>query len=250
FFPGKLRARLLAQCILVFTAVFLAATSRGSAADPLGATLHDDGTTTFRVWAPFVDAVGVKINGGAVIPLTKEPGHTDPADTTWTGTVNGTQARDKYRYAITRCAVTREFNDPQAQQLTGFDLPDGYGLPGNDDKPQSIIVDTSFNIAGFYCAYFQYHGDLRTAYRHVQSHVCRCGRETGLPEKSGHQCGGSAPDHAKSPLLRPHAGRSRLGLRSRSTLRGEVEIWHAARVQRIREAMPSAPDRRDRGRSL
>jgi len=149
FFPGKLRARLLAQCILVFTAVFLAATSRGSAADPLGATLHNDGTTTFRVWAPFVDAVGVKINGGAVIPLTKEPGHTDPADTTWTGTVSGTEAGDKYRYAITRGAVTREFNDPRAQQLTGFDLPDGYGLPGNDDKPQSVIVDTSFNMPAF-----------------------------------------------------------------------------------------------------
>ena len=149
FLPGKLRARLLAQCILVFTAVFLAATGRASAADPLGATLHNDGTTTFRVWAPFVDAVGVKINGGAVIPLTKEPGHTDPADTTWTGTVSGTQAGDKYRYAIMRGAVTREFNDPRAQQLTGFDLPDGYGLPGNDDKPQSVIVDTSFNMPAF-----------------------------------------------------------------------------------------------------
>src|SRR5262244_1483602 len=149
FLPGKLRAKLLPQCILVFTAVFLTATGRASAADPLGATLHNDGTTTFRVCAPFVDAVGIKINGGAVIPLTKELGHTDPADTTWTGTVSGTQARDKYRYAITRGAVTREFNDPQAQQLTGFDLPDGYGLPGNDDKPQSVIVDTSFNMPAF-----------------------------------------------------------------------------------------------------
>ena len=94
-----------------------------SATDPLGATLHKDGTTTFRVWAPFVDDVAVKINGGAVVPLTKEPGHTDPADTTWTGTVPGTKAGDTYRYAIGLGGVTREFNDPRAQQLTGFDRP-------------------------------------------------------------------------------------------------------------------------------
>jgi hypothetical protein len=92
FRPGKLPVRLLATCILVFASAFLAATPLASAADPLGATLHNDGTTTFRVWAPFVDDVGVKINGGAVVPLAKEPGHTDPADTTWTGTVSGTKS--------------------------------------------------------------------------------------------------------------------------------------------------------------
>jgi len=149
FLPGKLRVRLLTTCLLVFASVFLAATGMASAADPLGATLRHDGTTTFRVWAPFVDDVGVKINGGAVVPLTKEPGHTDPADTTWTGTVSGTHAGDTYRYPITRGAVTREFNDPRAQRLTGFDLPDGYGLPGNDDKPQSVIVDTSVHMPAF-----------------------------------------------------------------------------------------------------
>lgn len=149
FLSGRRRGRLRATCLLVFASVFLAATGMAGAADPLGATLHHDGTTTFRVWAPFVDAVGVKINAGAVVPLTKEPGHTDPADTTWTGTVSGTHAGATYRYAITRGAVTREFNDPRAQQLTGFDLPDGYGLPGNDDKPQSVIVDTSGHMPAF-----------------------------------------------------------------------------------------------------
>ena len=149
FLPGRLRGRLLATCLLVFASVFLAATGMATAAEPLGATLHHDGTTTFRVWAPFVDAAGVKINGGAVVPLIKEPGHTDPVDTTWTGTVSGTHAGDTYRYAITRGAVTREFNDPRAQRLTGFDLPDGYGLPGNDDKPQSVILDTSFHMPAF-----------------------------------------------------------------------------------------------------
>ncbi|MFI5386983.1 MAG: alpha-amylase family glycosyl hydrolase, partial [Fimbriimonadales bacterium] len=149
FRPGKLPARFLATCILVFASAFFAATQLASADDPLGATLHNDGTTTFRVWAPFVDDVGVKINGGSVVPLAKEPGHTDPADTTWTGTVSGTKAGDKYRYSIKRGGVAREFNDPRAQVLTGFDLPNGFGLNGNDDKPQSVILDTSFNMPAF-----------------------------------------------------------------------------------------------------
>lgn len=149
FRSGKLPARFLARCFVVFAAAVLAATRLASAADPLGATLHNDGTTTFRVWAPFVDAVGVKINGGAVVPLAQEPGHPDPADTTWIGTVSGTKAGDKYRYSIKLGGVAREFNDPRAQQLTGFDLPDGFGLTGNDDKPQSVIVDTNFNMPAF-----------------------------------------------------------------------------------------------------
>ena len=56
--PGKVLGLLLtlaASILLVVSA---------SAADPLGATLHNDGTTTFRVWAPFVDDVAVRINGG------------------------------------------------------------------------------------------------------------------------------------------------------------------------------------------
>jgi 1,4-alpha-glucan branching enzyme len=131
----------------ILPSVLLAATL-ASAADPLGATLHTDGTTTFRVWAPFVDSVAVKLNG-AVSPLTKEPGHPDPADTTWTGTVSGTMAGNQYRYVITIGGVAREFNDPRAQQLTGFDLPNGFGLPGNDDKPQSVIVDPKFDMPPF-----------------------------------------------------------------------------------------------------
>jgi 1,4-alpha-glucan branching enzyme len=147
--PGTLPAKFLAKCLLVIASAFLVTAPLPSAADPLGATLHTDGTTTFRVWAPFVDTVAVKISGGAVVPLTKEPGHTDPTDTTWTGTVPGTKAGDKYRYAIGLGGVTREFNDPRAQQLTGFDLPNGFGLAGNDDKPQSVIVDPNFNMPAF-----------------------------------------------------------------------------------------------------
>jgi len=144
-----LASRLLAKCLLIFFSAFFVATRLASATDPLGATLHTDGTTTFRVWAPFVDTVAVKINGGAVVPLSQEPGHTDPADTTWVGTVPGTKAGDQYRYVIAVGGVTREFNDPRAQQLTGFDLPNGFGLPGNDDKPQSVIVDSNFSMPAF-----------------------------------------------------------------------------------------------------
>src|SRR5262249_10806320 len=49
---------------------------------------------------------------------------------------------------------------------------------------------------------------LRTAYRHVQSHVCRGGHQPDYLKKSGHQCGGSTPDHPKPPVPRSHAGRS------------------------------------------
>src|SRR5229473_1782875 len=145
---AKRTARVLSKRLLIFVA-FLLVTFLASAADPLGATLHKDASTTFRVWAPFVDSVAVKINDGAVMPLTLEPGHADPADTTWIGTVPRTKAGDQYRYVIRIGSVTREFNDPRAQQLTGFDLPDGYGLPGNDDKPRSVIVDPAFNMPAF-----------------------------------------------------------------------------------------------------
>src|SRR5215472_9306379 len=136
--PGTLPAAPLAKWLLVLVSAFVFAMRPASAADPLGATLHSDGTTTFRVWAPFVDDVAVKINGGAAVSLTKEPGHADPADTTWTATVAGTKAGDQYRYVIRFGGITREYNDPRAQQLSGFDLPNGFGLPGNDDKRNSV----------------------------------------------------------------------------------------------------------------
>jgi 1,4-alpha-glucan branching enzyme len=147
--PETAARKLVTKYLLLLLSAFLVTTWAARAADPLGATLHSDGTTTFRVWAPFVDSVAVRINSGVVVPLAHEPGHTDPADTTWTGTVPATKAGDHYRYVIGLAGVTNEYNDPRAQQLTGFELPDGFGLPGNDDKPQSVIVDPNFNLTPF-----------------------------------------------------------------------------------------------------
>jgi 1,4-alpha-glucan branching enzyme len=128
-----------------------------TAADPLGATPHNDGTTKFRVWAPFVDAVAVRINGGDPIPLAREPGlcpETDPkkcADATWFGTAPA-KAGDKYRLAIRLDGVTREFNDPRARLLTGFEADVAeFDTNKNQklDKVQSVIVDPDFNVPAF-----------------------------------------------------------------------------------------------------
>ena len=114
WFAPRKRSTLLAGhlskslSVWLATSVLLVSVSRPSTADPLGATPHNDGTTTFRVWAPFVDAVAVKINGGTPVPLAKEAGHSDAADTTWAGTVPGARAGDKYRYAMERSGVTLE----------------------------------------------------------------------------------------------------------------------------------------------
>src|SRR5260370_33965641 len=63
------RARLLLKCLLICISAVLTAMQPATAADPLGATLHKDGTTTFRVvWAPFVDDVALKINEDAPVP--------------------------------------------------------------------------------------------------------------------------------------------------------------------------------------
>ena len=67
--PGKLLAGSLSTLSLwLIASVLLVSMPWASAADPLGASPHNDGTTTFRVWAPFVDAVAVKINGGTPVP--------------------------------------------------------------------------------------------------------------------------------------------------------------------------------------
>jgi 1,4-alpha-glucan branching enzyme len=103
---------------------------------PFGATLKD-GATTFRVWAPFVAEVGVKLNGGDPVALKPEPGHPDD-DAVWVGTVAGAKVGDAYRYAITANGQTKEFVDPCSRQLTSA---------GSDAS--SVIVDKSATLPDF-----------------------------------------------------------------------------------------------------
>ena len=156
FFPGPFSvpathlAGLVAKFLVAFAAVMIIASRLASADDPLGATLHSDGATAFRVWAPFVDSVAVRINGGVAIPLAREPGHPDPADTTWAATVSATKAgrqipvfhRLQWRDArIQRPACAATDGIRSAQRV--------LDSPGNDDNPQSVIVDPNFNMPAF-----------------------------------------------------------------------------------------------------
>lgn len=101
------------------------------AAAPLGSTPHTGGVT-FRVWAPYVEAVAVKINDGAPVPMAKEPGHTDPGDATWMVEVPSAKVGDKYKYAVTYNGNTAEYVDPRARQLTDYTA-----------AAASVVVDTA-----------------------------------------------------------------------------------------------------------
>ena len=100
-------------------------------AAPLGSTVHPGGVT-FRVWAPFVDSVAVRINESAPVPMIKEDGHTDAGDTVWAVDVPGAKAGDRYKYAIACNGNTNDFIDPRGLELT-------------DHTPAawSVIVDQS-----------------------------------------------------------------------------------------------------------
>lgn len=97
---------------------------------PLGATPYPGGAT-FRVWAPFVDSVSVKINGGTPVPLRKEDGHAAD-DAVWTADVSGAKVGDRFQYLITANGASRTFIDPRARQLT---------CP--DRSSSSVIVDST-----------------------------------------------------------------------------------------------------------
>ncbi len=98
---------------------------------PLGATPQPGGAT-FRLWAPFVDSVAVKVNDNEPVPMAKEGGHPEADDTTWVVNVPGAKVGDHYKYLIKSNGVAREFIDPRARQLTS---------PQRDAS--SIIVDVS-----------------------------------------------------------------------------------------------------------
>src|SRR6266496_839043 len=66
---------------------------------PLGATPQEGGTT-FRLWAPFVESVAIKVNDSEPVLMTKESGHPQADDTIWVGNVPGAKIGDRYKYVI------------------------------------------------------------------------------------------------------------------------------------------------------
>src|SRR5947208_13708343 len=110
--------------------VLLTCSMAGAASAPLGSTVHSGGVT-FRVWAPFVDSVAVRINDGAPIPMVKEAGQPEPADTVWAADVPSAKEGDRYKYVIQCNGNTADFIDPRALELTD-----------HTPSASSVIVDT------------------------------------------------------------------------------------------------------------
>src|SRR4051794_25597659 len=90
----------------------LSAAASAATPPPLGSTPYPGGVT-FRVWVPFVESVAVRINDRAPLPLAKEPGHPDAADTTWIVDAPDAKAGDTYKYLIRYNGNTAEFIDPR-----------------------------------------------------------------------------------------------------------------------------------------
>jgi 1,4-alpha-glucan branching enzyme len=120
---------LVPPTVLAWAVVLVCQAQPSTPPPPLGATPHPGGTT-FRVWAPFVDAVSVKVNEADPVPLVREDGHPAPDDTVFIGDVAGAKVGDRYTYLIKANGVTRAFVDPRARRLTS-----------PQRGPASIVVD-------------------------------------------------------------------------------------------------------------
>jgi len=130
---GRVHSQLLTTSVSVLGILpFLSSTVLAQVA-PLGATYQLE-KTTFRVWAPFVQQVSVKINGNAPVPMSQEPGHPDLTDTTWTVSIPKVKPGDKYKYLVKFNNQVREFVDPRAQQLTG-----------STSTAAAVVVNPAFN---------------------------------------------------------------------------------------------------------
>lgn len=96
----------------------------------LGSHLTDDGAT-FRVWAPFAKSVlalvGEEFSWRETALENEENGY-------WSGTVEGAQAGQSYKYRIlTQDGTSVEKNDPRARQLTV------------SDNGSSVIIDPEYD---------------------------------------------------------------------------------------------------------
>lgn len=101
---------------LILLSLLWTSAATSAAPSPLGSTVHAGGVS-FRVWAPFVDSVAVRINDAAPVSMAKEPGHED-GDTVWTVDVPRAKAGDRYKYAIVRNGTSGDFIDPRGLELT------------------------------------------------------------------------------------------------------------------------------------
>src|SRR5690348_1592482 len=102
---------LVPTCLSVALAVLCVGQGAPPTTPPLGATPSHTGTT-FRVWAPFADAVSVKVNDGQPVPLNPEDAHARPEDAVWRGDVPGAKVGDRYQYLIRAKGTTAPFIDP------------------------------------------------------------------------------------------------------------------------------------------
>lgn len=93
----------------------------------VGAVLRREGVS-FRVWAPFANAVAVT---GSFNEFQQHPMESE-GDGYWSATVPGAQAGQEYRYIITNGDNQLSRNDPRALQVTTS--------AGN-----SVVVDTQFD---------------------------------------------------------------------------------------------------------
>ena len=143
--PLKSAASLLATFLLFF----LIATPLAIAADPLGATLHKDGTTTFRVWAPFVDSVAVKINDTATGPLSREPGHSDAADTVWIGTAPAPRREISIVMSSGIGASTANSTIRGLNNSPDSTCPTALACPGMTTSPNPSLSIPSFDMPAF-----------------------------------------------------------------------------------------------------
>ncbi len=142
-----MHSRSTVKCVgRLLPSIMVAALVCGSGArarsDPLGATPHA-ASVTFRVWAPFVDAVAVKVDG-TTVPMTQESGHPDAADTVWTADVPGVVAGARYRYVMQVNGASAEFHDPRARQLTGHDAS-AFSIVVDPGTPPPPFQTPNFN---------------------------------------------------------------------------------------------------------
>ncbi len=135
------RITLLLLPVIALALAYYEPVSRTATPPPLGATPQRS-STTFRVWAPFVDAVWVKVNDNAPVALKKEAGHADD-DAVWAADVPTAKAGDRYQYLMKVNGVTRAFIDPRSRRLTS---PEANASSVIVEPTEALPLKTELNL--------------------------------------------------------------------------------------------------------